>query len=43
MDVIERLIHLGHDVESVKEVECLGTLLANDAQIRFPHLGKLPL
>src|SRR5439155_291822 len=38
-DVVERLVHLGHDVEPVEDIECLGTLLANHAQIRFPHVG----
>ena len=37
-DVIERLVHLGHDVEPVKDVEGLGTLFPNHTQIRFPHV-----
>ena len=36
-DVVESLVHLGHDVEPVEDIECLGTLLADHAQIRFPH------
>jgi hypothetical protein len=37
-DLVERLVHFGDDVEPVKNVQGLGTLLPADLQIRLPHV-----
>ena len=38
-DLIESLVHLGHDMETIEDMERLGALFADDLQIGFPHIG----
>src|SRR5713226_6178066 len=44
-DLIQRLIHLGDDVEAVEDVQRLGTFLTDHVQVRLPHVraNKLDL
>jgi hypothetical protein len=37
-DLVERLIHICDDVESVEDMQGLGAFLANDLQVGFPHV-----
>ena len=34
----ESVIHLGDNMETIEDVERLGTVLANEAQIGLPHI-----
>jgi hypothetical protein len=38
-DLIQRLIHLGDNVEAVEDVQRLGTPLADHVQVGLPHVG----
>jgi hypothetical protein len=35
-DLVQRLVHYGHDVEAVEDVQRLGTLLADHIQVGLP-------
>src|SRR6266853_3019654 len=37
-DLIQRLVHLGDDVEAVENVQRLGTFLADHVQVGLPHV-----
>ena len=37
-DLIQRLIHLGHDVEAIQDVQRLGAFRADHPEVRLPHV-----
>ena len=37
-NLIQRLVHLGHDVKTIQNMQGLGAFLTNDLQIGFPHI-----
>ena len=37
-DLIQRLVHLGDDVEAVENVQRLGTFVADHVQVGLPHV-----
>ena len=37
-DLIQRLIHFGHDVEAIEDMQGLGASFPDDLQIRLPHV-----
>jgi len=39
-DIVESLVHLRHDVESVEDMEGIGALLADNLQIGLPHVEQ---
>ena len=36
---VERLVHIGDDVEAVEDMQRLGAVFADEFQIGFPHVG----
>ena len=38
-DVVQSLVHVGDDVEAVKDMQRLGAVFADEFQIGFPHVG----
>src|SRR5207302_8142957 len=38
-DVVQSLVHVGDDVEAVKDMQSLGAVFADEFQIGFPHVG----
>src|ERR1700730_14485482 len=38
-DVIERLVHIGDDVEAVEDMQRLGAVFADEFHVGFPHVG----
>ena len=37
-DLIERLVHIGDDMETVEDMQGLGAVLPNELQIGLPHV-----
>jgi hypothetical protein len=38
-DFIDRLVHLGHDVEPVQDMHRLASLLGDYLEVRLPHVA----
>ena len=38
-NLVECLVHIGDDVETIEDMQCLAASFADELQIRFPHIG----
>jgi len=38
-NLVERLVHIGDDVEPVEDMQSFGTFFADELQVGFPHVG----
>src|ERR1700732_3308731 len=38
-DLIQRLIHLGHDMKTIQNMQRLRTFVADHIQVGLPHIG----
>jgi hypothetical protein len=36
---VERLVHIGNDVEAVEDIQSLGASFSDEFQVRLPHVG----